>query len=222
MNLFEELNKIMVANTDVTIVVRKLTDEKMTVSVNFRNEAVKDEAKNLLQPFIVSGSPVELDGGFVAEISKPLAESVGLQSKMQEFEAAKKVAEAKSAAMAEQKKKEEAEKKSRKEAYDKAMDAAKKAQDERKWKEAISALQKALEVAEPDKKAKIEEGIRWCKEQDVPDLFSMGGDAGEEAPAEAEVHEVADEQTGEVIATDAPEEESEEQEEEEEKDDLPE
>ena len=90
MNMFEELNKIMGVGNDTTIVIRKLAEDKMTVSVNFRNNAVKDEAKDLLQPFIVSGTPAELDGGFVAEISKPIAESAGLQTSMQEFEAAKK------------------------------------------------------------------------------------------------------------------------------------
>lgn len=215
MNLFQELNKIMVSNTDTTIVVRKLSDEKMTVSVNFRNDAVKDDAKNLLQPFIVSGSPTELDEGFVQEMSKPIAESVGLQSKMLEFEAAKKVAEAKSAALAEQKKKEEAAEKARKESYNKHLDAAKKAQAERKWKEAIKSLNAALEFAKDDEKAKIKEGIAYCEAQDVPDLFGGFGSAEPEPEPEA-VHEVVDEQTGEVLATDS-EEETEEGEE-----DLPE
>ena len=210
MNLFQELNKIMVPNTDTTIVVRKLSDEKMTVSVNFRNDAVKDDAKNLLQPFIVSGSPTELDEGFVQEMSKPIAESVGLQSKMLEFEAAKKVAEAKSA---EQKKKEADAEKARKESYNKHLDAAKKAQAERKWKEAIKSLTAALEFAKDDEKAKIKEGIAYCEAQDVPDLF---GGFGSSEPEPEAVHEVVDEQAGEVVATDAEETEGQEEE------DLPE
>jgi len=174
MDLFQELNKIMAVNTDTTIVVRKLSDEKMTVSVNFRNDAVKDDAKNLLQPFIVSGSPVELDEGFVPEISKPLAESAGLQSKMLEFEAAKKVAEAKSAALAEQKKKEAEEKKKRKESYNKLLDVAKTAQNEQRWRDAIKALNDAMEFAEESEKAKIKEGIAYCESRDVPSLFDFG------------------------------------------------
>ena len=203
MNMFEELNKIMGVGNDTTIVIRKLAEDKMTVSVNFRNNAVKDEAKDLLQPFIVSGTPAELDGGFVAEISKPIAESAGLQTSMQEFEAAKKVAEAKSAALADQKKKEKEEEKARKEQYTKYLDAAKKAQAERKWKEAISALTSAKEYADEADKAKCDEGIAYCKELDVPDLFSSGfGDeeetATDAAPAQETPAEEEDDEEQEV------------------------
>ena len=209
MNMFEELNKIMGVGNDTTIVIRKLAEDKMTVSVNFRNNAVKDEAKDLLQPFIVSGTPAELDGGFVAEISRPIAESAGLQTSMQEFEAAKKVAEAKSAALADQKEKEE---KARKEQYTKYLDAAKKAQAERKWKEAISALTSAKEFASEDDKAKCDEGIAYCKEQDVPDLFSGDGFGEETEAAHAQAQP----------AEEAPAEQEEAPEEQEQNDDLPE
>ena len=213
MNMFEELNKIMGVGNDTTIVIRKLAEDKMTVSVNFRNNAVKDEAKDLLQPFIVSGTPAELDGGFVAEISKPIAESAGLQTSMQEFEAAKKVAKAKSAALADQKKKEKEEEKARKEQYAKYLDAAKKAQAERKWKEAISALTSAKEFADEADKAKCDEGIAYCKEQDVPDLFSGDGFGEEETEAAPAQEQPAEE---------APAEQEEAPEEQEQNDDLPE
>lgn len=197
MNLFDELNKIMGIGTDVTIVVRKAADDKMVVSTSFRNDAVKDEAKNLLQPFLLKGSPAELDEGFVREISTPLQESAGLQTSMQEFETAKKVAESKSAALAEQKKKEAEEAKKKKEQYKKFLDAAKTAQNERKWKDAITALTEAKKYAEQADIAKIEEGIQYCQNQDVPDLF---GAMGAEPEGESPISDInVDTETGEVV-----------------------
>lgn len=198
MTLFNELNRIMGVGTDVTIVVRKAADDKMIVSANFRNDAVKDDAKNYIQPFCSKGTPDELDEGFVASIATPLEESAGLQTSMQEFEAAKKVAESKSAALAEQKKKEAEEQEKRKEQFKKFVDAAKSAQNERKWKEAITALTEAKKFAEQADIAKVEEGIKYCQSQDVPDLF--GGIEAEPEKGESPISDIdVDTETGEVI-----------------------
>ena len=96
MNIFKTIAGILGENDDVTIVVTKSAGGRLAVSTNFRNREVTDKARDLIAPFLVSGTPDELDAEYCGIIAEPLEQSSGIQTSMANFEASKKLAQAKS------------------------------------------------------------------------------------------------------------------------------
>lgn len=197
MNLFVTLAGIISAGTDVTIVIRKNTDGRMVVSTAARNTEVKDSAKDIIPPFVVSGTPDELDAEFVQIITEPVSKATGLQTSMKAFEASMATAAAKSKAVDE-------EKKTKKLNYDKAMAEGKKQEDAKNYEEAIKSYEKALENATPADAPKVKAAIDRCKKNQQPDIFAMSFD--EEEPKTPEETEGAETGTAEEPAGDPAEE----------------
>ena len=77
MDLFEKLSEIMGEGSTVTMTVAK-SGKGMTVSVMPGNSLVKDAAKSKFVPINVSGTPEELDEGFLDTILNPIAKANGL------------------------------------------------------------------------------------------------------------------------------------------------
>ncbi len=197
MNLFVTLASIISAGTDVTIVIRKNTDGRMVVSTAARNTEVKDQAKDIIPPFVVSGTPEELDAEFVQVITEPVSKATGLQTSMKAFEASMATAAAKSKAVDE-------EKKTKKLLYDKAMAEGKKQEDAKNYEEAVKSYEKALENAAPADASKAKAAIDRCKKNQQPDIFAMSFD--EEEPKAPEENEGAEAGTAEEPAGDPAEE----------------
>ncbi len=107
MDLFEKLSEIMGEGSTVTMTVAK-SGKGMTVSVMPGNSLVKDAAKSKFVPINVSGTPKELDEGFLDTILNPIAKANGLLTNMKDFEEAaekaKKSSEMEKKAKEEQKK----------------------------------------------------------------------------------------------------------------------
>lgn len=98
MELFKTLDAVLSQGEDATIVIRKKDDGKFVVSVLVSDSGLKDEAQKHLQPFVLKGTPDELDEGFLEAISAPVKESAGLLTSMKSFEKGKEKAEKESAA----------------------------------------------------------------------------------------------------------------------------
>lgn len=182
MKLFETLAGIMPTNADTTIVVRKTDSGNLVVSTSLKLNDVKDGARDIIPPFVVNGSPSELDSDFAALLKEPVTQSAGLQDSMKNFEAGMKAAQAKSQSVAEQKKKTKAE-------YDKLMSSAAKLEETNKYSEAATLYEKALAIAEGADKSKAQSALDKCKKKQQPDIFSDmfdEKDADETAPAETE------------------------------------
>lgn len=77
MDLFKTLSEVLGNGCTATITIAQ-KDGIMTVSVLPGNDLVKDAAKNKLVPLNVSGTPDELDAGFVAAIAEPIRQTSGL------------------------------------------------------------------------------------------------------------------------------------------------
>lgn len=197
MNLFVTLASIISAGTDVTIVIRKNTDGRMVVSTAARNTEVKDSAKDIIPPFVVSGTPDELDAEFVQIITEPVSKATGLQTSMKAFEASMATAAAKSKAVDE-------EKKTKKLNYDKAMAEGKKQEDAKNYEEAVKSYGKALENATPADASKAKAAIDRCRKNQQPDIFAMSFD--DEEPKAPEESEGAEAGTAEEPAGDPAEE----------------
>lgn len=95
MELFKTLATLLACSTTMTIVVRQNKDGKMTVCTNFTDT---NGATDTLQPFMLKGSPEELDNGFIQAITEPAQAVNTLVSNIDAFK--------KSAAEAEKKAKE--------------------------------------------------------------------------------------------------------------------
>lgn len=192
MNLFTTIADIIKENADTTIVIRKNTDGRLVVSVSYKNREVADPAKDIISPFVVSGTPEELDNEFVELIAEPMEQSADIQTSMANFEASKKIAQAKSQAAAEEKKKAEELKKAKKAKFEKLMAEGKKLAEAKKFGEAILVYTAALAYAEGGDIAKAKATIDACKKKDQPDIFSSMGFSDEKPETEEPTSEEAD------------------------------
>lgn len=195
MNLFTTLAGILKENTDITIVVRKNSDGRIVVSTALKNNNVNDVAKNVIAPFVVSGTPEEMDAEFVNLITKPMEESTGIQTSMENFEASKKAAQAKSQAAAEKKKQEDEEKKKAKAETDKAVKEADKLFADKKYDAAKTLYQKAAATAEGADKSRIQKQIDLCEKNAQPDIFESFDQEEETAASENETTEEPEPET---------------------------
>lgn len=182
MKLFSIISDNIPEGAQVVIVATK-TGGNITVSTDVRNDAVKDDAKNFIQPLVLRGTPQELDEQFESEIVKPIQETAGLHTSMAEYEAAKQVAQSKSKAAAEaaQKAKDAAKKKA--DALKKAIEEAKKLTDAGKWTEAAKKFRdiladNSLELSDAQKTS-IQKNIDTCESKDGG-LFGGGDDNSSE------------------------------------------
>lgn len=142
--------------------------ETMTVGVLPGNDLVKDNAKGKIIPLTLSGTPDELDNGFLEAIAAPVSASSSLLTNMASFEKAQEEAKAKSKMEAEKK---EAEAKRKKELSE-WLDLAKANLKENKFADALTCIAGARNIAtDSDKSAigKVEAEI--AKVSDVGAMF---------------------------------------------------
>lgn len=144
--MFKEFNEMLGNGDSLTIVITK-TGEKLATSIVPRKSGLKDSAKEMILPLVLTGTPEELDADFIKEISTPIRKATGLLTNLREFEKSTEVAEANSKAAkveAEKAKKATDEKKKK---YDIAIKQADEREKEGKLREAIVALKEADKYA---------------------------------------------------------------------------
>lgn len=171
---FTQVYQMMTEGVDLTIVIRK-SAEGLTVSVLPKsNGTLKDEAQNHIIPLTVSGTPQELDTGFLGAVARPVQKTCGLISNMQEFEKQADKAAANSKASKEQKNKETKEEKEKREKYEKHMKKAEELMTAKNYKEAITALGQARLYATPQNQKTVDEKIAAMKaEMNKGSLFEL-------------------------------------------------
>lgn len=144
--MFKEFNEMLGNGDSLTIVITK-TGEKLATSIVPRKSGLKDSAKEMILPLVLTGTPEELDVDFIKEISMPIRKATGLLTNLREFEKSTEVAEANSKAAkvgADRAKKATDEKKKK---YDTAIKQADEREKEGKLREAIVALKEADKYA---------------------------------------------------------------------------
>ena len=171
---FQSMNQMMNPSVDITLVIRKSADGRMSVSVLPKSNTLKDEAQNSIVPLTLSGTPEEIDSGFLQVVSRPVQKASGLITNMAQFEAQADRAASSSKGAKESKSKESKEDKEKRENYEKNL---KKAQDliaAKKHGEAVDALTEARRYAKPDDLKKIDEQlVEQRKLAAQGDLFAM-------------------------------------------------
>lgn len=139
---FTQISQLMTQGVDLTIVIRRKENE-LIVSTLPKSNTLKDEAQHQIIPLTLTGSPAELDAGFMQAIALPMQRTTGLLVNLEQFEeqAAKASKESKAAKDAQAKEsKEEKEKRERCERFVKKADELIAAQ---KFDEALTNLQQA-------------------------------------------------------------------------------
>lgn len=144
--MFKEFNEMLGNGDSLTIVITK-TGEKLATSIVPRKSGLKDVAKDMILPLILTGTPEELDADFIQAVSTPIRKSTGILTNLREFEKSTEVAEAnsKAAKVEAEKAKKAADEKKKK--YDAAIKQADEKEKEGKLREAIAALKEADKYA---------------------------------------------------------------------------
>ena len=181
---FTAIHQMMTESVDLTIVIRK-TNGQLTVSTLPKSNGLKDEAQNHIVPLTVTGTPQELDTGFLQAVTRPIQKACGLISNMAQFEAQADKAAASSKAAKEAKSKETKEEREKREKYEKLMKKAEELTAARNHREAVSVLTQAKAHANAAQLKEIEEKIKaTTAEMNKGSLFDlMEQEAQPEQPA---------------------------------------
>lgn len=156
---FTAIHKMMTESVDLTIVIRKANGQ-LTVSTLPKSNGLKDEAQNHIVPLTVTGTPQELDTGFLQAVTRPIQKACGLISNMAQFEAQADKAAASSKAAKDARSKETKEEREKREKYEKLMKKAEELTAARNYREAVSVLTQAKAHANAAQLKEIEEKIK--------------------------------------------------------------
>lgn len=170
---FITIHQMMTENVDLTVVIRK-SNEQLTVSTLPKSNGLKDEAQNHIVPLTVTGTPQELDMGFLQAITRPIQKTCGLLSNMAQFEAQADKAAANSKAAKDAKSKETKEEREKREKYERLMKKANELMAAKNFREAISLLTQAKACADTAQLKEIEEKIKTADaEMNKGSLFGL-------------------------------------------------
>lgn len=157
--------------------------DRMIVSLVPKLANTKEDIQNKITPLVLSGTPDELEEGFISTITSPIQKATGIISNANEFEksAEKAVTGLKSTgkAASDSKKKEEEERKAN---YGKAMKRADEHEKAGQLREAVSALEDADKYATGNHSAIQGRIDKLNKILSKPSLF--GSDEDEQLPTE--------------------------------------
>lgn len=170
---FTAIHQMMTENVDLTIVIRKANGQ-LTVATLPKSNGLKDEAQNQIVPLTVTGTPQELDAGFLQTVTRPIQKASGLIANMAQFEAQADKAAANSKAAKEAKSKESKEEREKREKYEKLMKKAEEMTTAKNYREALNLLGQAKSHANEAQLKEIEEKTQAVdKEMNKGSLFDL-------------------------------------------------
>lgn len=170
---FTAIHQMMTESVDLMIVIRK-SNGQLTVSTLPKSNGVKDEAQNHIVPLTVTGTPEELDTGFMQAVTRPIQKVCGLISNMAQFEAQADKAAAGSKASKDARSKETKEEREKREKYEKLMKKAEEQTAAGNFREAINLLGQAKAHANTAQLKEIEGKIKAADtEMNKGSLFGM-------------------------------------------------
>jgi PRTRC genetic system protein E len=146
-NFFTSIQDLNV-NGDWKISITKDEKNNWIVSVLFYNEKIGDDARKIIPPMILKGTPEELDEGFFDSIIVPVEKASGLFANMEHYLKQLEEARLKSKMEKDKEDKEKKEKEERKKKYEAAMKKVTELETEKKFGEAIGAMPKTEDFPE--------------------------------------------------------------------------
>lgn len=139
---FTQISQLMTQGVDLTIVIRRKENE-LIVSTLPKSNTLKDESQNQIIPLTLTGSPAELDAGFMQAIARPMQKATGLLVNLEQFEQQAAKASANSKAAKDALAKESKEQKEKREKCERFMKKADELIAVQKFDEALINLQQA-------------------------------------------------------------------------------
>jgi PRTRC genetic system protein E len=152
-NFFERLNALQVTGI-WKIAIQQDADNQIKVSVLLTNDKVGDDARKLIAPLTLKGTPQELDTDFFTALQKPMQQTDGLLTNMEHY--LKQLEEAKVHSKMEQDKegREKREKEERKKKFAEAIKRVDELEEKKQYQQAIAALPKADAFPEQEEEIK--------------------------------------------------------------------
>lgn len=182
--MFQNFASMLGDGDTLNITITKKSD-KIIVSLVPKLAKTKEDVQKKIAPLVLSGTPDELDDGFINAITSPIQKATGIISNAKEFEKAaeKAVSNSKPAAKpsSDPKKKEEEDRKAK---YNEAIKSADEYEKAGKLREAVSALEDADKHASGNHSAIKGRIDKLNKILSKPSLF--GTDEEEPLPTEEE------------------------------------
>lgn len=152
----------MTPGVDLTIVIRR-KEKEMVVSILPKSNTLKDEAQYHIVPLTLTGTPAEIDAGFIQTIAQPIGRATGLIANLEQFEEQAAKASANSKAAKDAQAKESKEQKEKREKYEKFTKKADELIAVKKYDEALSNLHQARLHATEQTAKTVDEKIAEVK-----------------------------------------------------------
>jgi len=168
-NFFQSIIALQVAG-DWKINIAKEQAGRLIVSVLFYNEAIGDDARKIVPPLILRGTPEELDEGFFQAVAQPVKETAQLFTNMEQFLKAKETAKVKSQMEKDTTAKAGKQKTDKQKKYEEAMKKVDELEAEGKFKEAWCKVPSG--VGHPEQLEELKERRASLSAQFAPDLFN--------------------------------------------------
>lgn len=182
---FQSIHQLIAAGTDLSINIKR-GDNKLTVAVMPKRTNLKDEAQQLMVPLILSGSPEELDAGFLQAIITPIQKAQGILTNLETFEKQTEQVALQSKSAKSATEKESKEVREKREKMERLLKKAEEATIGNRYSEAMTWLKQAKVLAVPEKQKEID-----AQMEEVRKKLSEGSLFGEEtAPMPMETPQV--------------------------------
>lgn len=152
---FQSIYQMLAAGTDLCINIRKINGN-LSVIVMPRRTNLKDEARQLIVPLVLDGTPVELDEQFLQAVTTPLQKAQGILVNLESFEKQAQQATTQSKAAKTVNDKESKEIREKREKMEKLLKKSDEAVIVGKYSEATMWLKQARALATPDKQKDID------------------------------------------------------------------
>lgn len=151
---------MMTEGTELTLVMRKMSDSRMAVSLLPKVQTLKESTRNRFVPLVLNGTPAELDAGFFPAVAQPVQRAAGIMLNLAEFEKqTEKAAAGSKPPKPAAKEKETKEAKDKRERYEKYMRKAEEQMTAQDYGGATFSFQQARLLADAEQAAKIDEKI---------------------------------------------------------------
>lgn len=155
---------MMTEGAELTLVMHKMSDSRMAVSLLPKVQTLKESTRNRFVPLVLNGTPAELDAGFFPAVAQPVQRAAGLMLNLAEFEKqTEKAAAGNKPPKPAAKEKESKEAKDKRERYEKYMRKAEEQMTAQDYGGAILSFQQARLLADAEQAVKIDEKIAAAK-----------------------------------------------------------
>lgn len=168
-NFFTSIVALQVTG-DWKINIAKEAAGRLIVSVLFYNDTVGDDARKIVPPILLKGTPQELDEGFFKAVQQPVTETAQLFANMEQFLKGKETARAKSQMEKDTKLKADKGKTAKETKYADALLKVDELEAEGKHKEAWMKVPSVQEY--PEKAEALRARKAGLSAQFAPDLFN--------------------------------------------------